>query len=334
MNKRNAIILALFLVLVGLEVVVMLPKDVNLAADGSTPQAPGGAHEPGQVMRDVFLVEAKASGKEWELRAKRAVRDDQDSPLMIETVNVKFFAPNGAFYTVTGKRGKVTPNKNNMRITGDVVTRSSNGYEFHTESAVYDAKAKRLLSPEKVEMTGPPDANGGSLSLTGSEMMVDVPSDEMRIGRDVQARKKIKGDRLVTIASRRAFFSGRSNQARFAGDVVIDVDTLRITGPEARFLYKPGTDFIQSMLVEGGAKVTDVDKMATADRVSVHFDSEKIVFQGSPKLVQNGDELDGEEIVFLDGGRKVQVNNVRAKIDEATANGTGPLPSLSPKERR
>jgi LPS export ABC transporter protein LptC len=314
-NKRNAIILGLLLALVGIEIVVVAPKDAS-PNDESVPVT---ATEPGagQVMQDVHLVEAKPEGKEWELWAKRALRATDESTWTIENVSVKFFAANGVFYTVTGKRGKVTPNKNDIRIAGNVVTRSSNGYEFRTESAFYDSKNKRLLSPEKVAMTGPKDENGGALDLTGADMLVDVPTSDMRIGRDVHAKRKIKGDRLATIASRRAFFSGKSNQARFAGDVVIDVETLRITGPEARFHYRPGSDFIESMSVDGGARVTDIDKMATSDQVNVYFDSEKIVFLGSPKLVQNGDELSGEEIVFLNGGRKVQVNNAHAKVDES-----------------
>lgn len=326
MNKRNAIILGLLLVLVGLEIVILAPKDLTDSGAAPTTEA-GVAPKPsgaGQVMQDVHLVEAKPEGKEWELWAKRALRTGEEEAWTIEDVNIRFFAQNGVFYVVTGKRGKVTPNKNDIRISGDVVTRSSNGYEFRTESAFYDSKNKRLLSPGAVEMTGPPDDNGGPLHLTGSEMVVDVASNEMRIGKDVRARKKIKGERNAAIASRRAFFSGRSNLARFTGDVVIDVETLRITGPEAKFLYQPGTDFIQSMQVDGGVKVTDLDKMATSDQVSVHFDSEKIVFRGSPKLVQNGDELAGEEIVFLERGRKVQVNNVRATIDESRlSNGGG-----------
>ena len=324
-NKRNAIILGLLLALVGIEILVIAPKDASPPPEPKLvgPPKPGEVGA-GQIMRDVHSVEAKAGGKEWELWAKRAMRAADDSDLTIEDVRVKFFAKNGMYFTVTGKKGRVTPNKDEIRIAGDVVTRSSNGYEFRADSAIYDSKQKMLRSPGAVRMTGPKDPDGGALSLTGREMIVDVASGEMRIDRDVRARKKIShaggGDRVANIASRRATFSGENNQAKFIDDVVIDVGTLRITGPEARFHYKPGTDFVESMEVKGGARVTDVDKIATSDQVSVQFDSEKIVFSGAPKLMQNGDELAGEEIVFLEGGKKVQVNNARAKIDDQRAN--------------
>ena len=65
----------------------------------------------------------------------------------------------------------------------------------------------------------------------------------------------------------------------------------------------------------GGVRVTDSEKYATADRVSVYFNEDKYVFNGSPRVVQSGDELVGEEITFLNNGKKVQVSNARVKLD-------------------
>ena len=70
------------------------------------------------------------------------------------------------------------------------------------------------------------------------------------------------------------------------------------------------------MIFSGGAKVSDADKWATAQNVRVDFESNRFVFRGNPRVMQSGDELRGEEIVFLDGGRRVQVKSARARVDE------------------
>jgi lipopolysaccharide export system protein LptA len=49
--------------------------------------------------------------------------------------------------------------------------------------------------------------------------------------------------------------------------------------------------------------------------VDVYFKDDKVVFNGAPRVVQNGDELVGDQIVFLEGGKKVQVSNAKAQID-------------------
>ena len=120
----------------------------------------------------------------------------------------------------------------------------------------------------------------------------------------------------MTIESDRAEFSGQSHKARFLGNVIIDLGTLRVTGPEAEFAFGGESEEVKSVLIKGGVKVSDVDKWATSQQVAVHFDENRYVFKGSPRLVQNRDELRGEEIVFLDGGKIVKVYNAKAKVDK------------------
>ncbi len=321
MNKRNGIILALLFIIIVVEIIVVAPKELGLKPGEDTSAAaatplPGGS---GQIMRDVHLVEAKAKGKEWELWADRALRPKENEKWVIEKVRVKFFANNGVTYTVTGKTGEVVPNKNDIKIEGDVQTVSSNGYVFNTPSAFYESKTRHLTSPQEVEMIGPKDKDGFQLHLTGAEMNADFGSNEININRNVHAKKRImvgdKGERLATIQSQRALFSGKTKSAQFFGNVVIDFDTMQLTGPEARFSYDPKSENLDSMQVVGGARVTDTDKFATADAVDLRFKDNRVVFDGSPRVVQNGEELVGDQIVLLDGGRRVQVSNAKAQID-------------------
>jgi LPS export ABC transporter protein LptC len=329
MNKRNSIILGLLFVIIVIEILVLAPKELGLSISEeeqeSAPQVPKPQEgASGQIMQDVHLVEAKTSGKEWELWADKAMRPADNAEWTIEKVRVTFFANNGVTYQVTGKQGRVVPGKNDIRIAGNVVTRSSNGYNFKTESVLYDSKNRKLTSPGVVEMTGgagkPNAAAEGAnkkeaLYLTGENMIADLDTNEIAITKNVRARRRVKDDREAVIQSDRAVFSGRSNSAQFFGNVVIDVDTMRLTGPEAKFLFNPKTEAFESVEVGGGVKVTDTDRFATSSSVSVHFKEDRVVFSGAPRVVQNGDELVGDEIVFLEGGKKVQVSNAKAQID-------------------
>lgn len=317
MNKRNGIILGLLFVILVVEILIFAPKEIGLApADidvAAAPKLPEGGF--GQVGEDVHLVESGPEGKRSELWAKRALRTKDNGEWTLETVKVKFYAANGVLYTVTGQRGKAEPNTHAIQVTGNVVTKSSNGYTFKSESAFYDSKNRKLTSPKEVEMEGPDDENGGRLQLTGGELVADFGSNEIAIGNKVRAKKKLKEGKTAQIQSERAKFSGRTNLAQFYGAVVMDVDTMRITGPEAQFAYDRVSNNFDSVLVGGGVKVTDTDKFATSNSVSVFFKDDKVVFKGAPRVVQEGDELVGDEITFLEGGKRVQVSNARAQLD-------------------
>lgn len=344
LNSRNLIISALLFLIVVIELIVLIPHDVDspdkglvkVATKKITGSKTGLANQlskdipAGQVIRDAVMVEAKQDGKEIELWAARAMRPKDREEWTLDDVRVKFYATNGVSYTVTGKTGGVTTANYAMWIKGNVVTKSSNGYTFKSESVFYDPKIKRLTSPLQIQMEGPPDANGSRLYLDGEDMIADLLTNQLNVNRNVRARRKVQGEKTAQIQSNSAVFSGKSNLAAFKGNVIIDIESMRLTGPEARFAYDPLVHNLDSMTVAGGVRVTDADKSATSGSVSVFFKDDKYVFKGSPRVIQQQDELIGDEIVFLRGGKQVQVINAKAQVDASrTENVIG-----TPGERR
>lgn len=343
-NRRNLVISALLFLIIVIQLLVLMPRDIEVqdlrpeeikkSVKGSrsglakdfgnalTKDVPAG-----QVVRNAQMVEAKQDQKEIELWADRAVRPKDREEWTLDDVRVKFYATNGVTYTVTGQNGGVTTANYALWIKGNVITKSSNGYTFKSESVSYDPKIKRLISPSKIEMEGPPDANGSRLFLNGEDMVADLTTNELNVNRSVRAQRKVSApkdangseQKTAFIKSNSAFFSGKSNLAVFKGNVVIDVDTMRLSGPEAKFSYDPGVQNLDSMVVSGGVKVTDSDKSATSGSVAVYFKDDRYVFKGSPRVVQQQDELIGDEIVFLQGGKQVQVINARAQVDPSRA---------------
>ncbi len=324
MNRRNSFILGLLFVVLVVEILILAPKEVGVQPDDPPPVKMNAIEQVAEhTMQGVSSIGSKGDAKEWELVAARAVRMTENEDWIIEQVKVTFFGNNGVTYVVTGRRGDVDVKKNNMKISGDVVTNSSNGYTFKTEAVFYDSANRRLTTPHHVSMIGPAEEDGSRLELTGTDLLAEMNTNEISVSKNVHAKKSIRDGKVANIVSQRGLFSGKTNSARFIGDVVIDIETLRITGPEARFVYKEDGNTIDSMTVDGGVKVTDVDKWATSKKVSVHFEEDKFVFNGDPRVVQDGDEMLGEEIVFLKGGKEVQVSNARATIEPETAQKAG-----------
>ena len=317
--KIGKFLLGLLFVLLVVEIIVIAPKDV----DQPPPDEPGETSPQGpdtgveQLMRGAHLVETREGEKEWELWAETATSYKEKAQWALQTVKTRFFGKDGVHFTVTGERGTVQVQTKDMIVKGSVRIRSSNGYVFKTEEVEYKSEERRLVAPQAVTMWGPKDGDGHSLFLRGQSLEADLNNALMTVHRDVKGEKAFRNDKRLLIRSQRADFSGKSNLARFSGEVVMDFETMRITGPEAVFEYGAEANMVRSVQVSGGVRVSDLDKWATSQRVSVNFDKDKYVFRGNPKVVQNNDELQGEEIVFLDGGRKVEVLKARAKVDKS-----------------
>ena len=319
---RNRIIqtgLSLALLVLLIQVVLIAPSQIR---DAETKAAlmPAPDLRPGneidQSMKGMHMIETQEGRKEWELWADEAVSIKAREQLQLDVVRAVFFSDSGVTFKVTGRKGTVHIKSKDLKVTGDVVIRSSNGYVFRTPAMEYASGSRLLTSESKVEMVGPRDAKGISLKLTGLGMKASSEDSTMEVLSDVRAEKILEDGRKAYIRSHRSLFSGRNRTARFSGDVVLDMDSMRITGPQAEFQYDSVSQMVKSVVFSGGARVSDADKWATASNVRVDFETNKFVFRGNPRVVQNNDELRGQEIIFHNGGKRVQVKGARAKVDE------------------
>jgi LPS export ABC transporter protein LptC/lipopolysaccharide transport protein LptA len=328
-NRILQIALSLAFLVLLIQIVLIAPSQIRdkdeaailpVATQGSPAKllepASGGENGVDQSMKGMHMTETEEGAKDWELWADRAISMKAKDLLELEKVKTIFFSDNGVTFTVTGKKGQVFAKEKNLWVEGNVITRSSNGYVFRTERVAYDSKARQLHAPGHVEMLGPKDGDGLSLKLTGIGMNASLERSSMEVLRDVKAEKMLDKGRKAFIRSHRARFSGKDRTAIFQGDVILDMDSMRITGPAAEFEWDGKAQAVKTVNFSGGARVSDADKWATAENVRVDFEKNRFVFRGNPRVVQNNDELRGEEIVFFDGGKRVQVRRARAKMDE------------------
>lgn len=320
--KNRLIQIALSLALFGLlvQIVLIAPSQIrdseHQAAILPTPDLKPHEDNVDQSIKGMHMIETLEGRKEWELWAQNALSVKVKETLSLTEVRAIFFSDSGVTFTVTGNNGTVQTKAKNLRVDGNVVTKTSNGYIFRTESMEYESRNRLLRAPGHVEMFGPRDAGGHALHLTGMGMKASLLASSMEILSDVRAEKGLDKGRKAYIKSHKSVFSARDKTARFFEDVVLDVDAMRITGPQAQFNYDANSDLVKSVYVSGGTRVSDSEKWATAQNVNVDFETNKFVFRGDPRVVQNNDELRGEQIVFLDGGKQVQVQRARAKVDE------------------
>lgn len=261
-----------------------------------------------QVLRGSHLIEAKGEKKMWELDADVARKKMQSDDLTLDAVKVKFYGENGVYYNATGEKGFVGDNQKKLEISGDTVTTSSNGYVLNTEVIYYRTDNRTIEGPEEVSLVGPPDAkgDGGPLHMRADHFDADLKTNIINLKDNVQGRKKMSGGRNMKIRSVEALFSGASNFVLFKKDVVIDVDTMTITGPRAKFIYK--NNQLYSMFIDGGVKVKDIGRWGLAGEAEVFFQEDKYIFRDSPKVVEGENQLVGDEIIAYDGGDRIVVN--------------------------
>jgi LPS export ABC transporter protein LptC len=264
-----------------------------------------------QKMLGVHYVENSTNQKGWELFATEA-SGTTDSQWILKKVKVQFFSNDNSSFIVTGDVGEVDGTSKDMLVRGHVTTTSSNGYSFKTDTLRYVAQFKQMTSSDQVEMLGPADTKGAGFKLNGVGLLVDIVRNKMTILDQVHAEKKIdlKNFNLTSLT---AEFSNKSQEALFSGKVKMNLGPTKIEAPHAYFTYSNKTKSLEKIVLKKDVKLVELDKKAQCEELEINVIEDKMTLRGQPKVQQGEDEIVGEEIVFLDGGKKVKINKVDIK---------------------
>lgn len=280
-----------------------------------TGSAPAAGLAGDQRMSEIHMLETREGRKDWELWSDQARSLPEEQLVVLNGVKSVFHGAESVTYQVTGEKGVIEVPSKNLAVSGHVRTRASNGYTFYTDDMQYSSENRVLSTKSPVRVEGPPSEGRRALRLTGRGLRTILDESRVEVLHEVRAEKILEKGQRAVIRSDRARFDGDKSTASFLGEVILDVDDMRITGPKADFLYDPTGDILKSVVFSGGARVSDPTKWATSQEVKVDFRQNKYVFSGNPRVVQNSDELRGKQIIFHDGGKRIQVIGARAKID-------------------
>lgn len=309
------LLISLLVGVVVFEFVVLFPKDLADQSNVKLYRRTEDVQQFDQIAQDLHLMEVNSEKVEWELWSSRADKRTGQDIWGLNDVNAKFFGKKENVFTVHGQNGSVSESRNQMQISGEVETISTEGYKFKTESILYDPVAHALYSPGEVEMEGPADKDGQGLRLRGSGLRAMINQRKTEIASNVYATKMVSAGKKVVIRSEQAEFSGEERVARFTGKVEINYGEMKIRGPYAEFQINPKSLGMDRLVMNKGAMLKDPDRTATAQKLVADFPTQKLTLDGNPRVVQGEDVLVGDQIIFLDAGDRVQVVNAKAKFD-------------------
>ena len=131
------------------------------------------------VLEDIHYVETKGKKKEWELRAKSGQHYLQDDYSTLNDLTVTFYAEDGRIITLKGDKGSMKA-RQEIKVWGDVVVTSSDGYRVATNSLRYDGAKQQITTEDPVML------EGKGVVVRGVGLVVDLKTKKISILRKVQ----------------------------------------------------------------------------------------------------------------------------------------------------
>ena len=313
MRKMRSVLFLLFLIFILVEIIFVFPQQIEkLDREATETTSVQNSERVEQKMDGVHLVETQKGSRDWELFAEKARGYQGEGDWFLKKVRVQFYNLEANDFTVTGNEGEIDGKTKNIKIKGNVVTKSANGYTFYTEEIFYNSQLRKIISPGKIKMLGPADDQGEGLKLDGYNMHILVDINEMKIFKDIVALKKMNSSQNLKIASEMATFSGKSKEAHFENNVMLNYGNMLIKGPDCFFIYSTNMKNLERINVKGGVELIDKKRRATSQDLVVDLYKTTLRLTGTPKIYQDQDEISGEEIMLLDGGKRIKINKVKA----------------------
>jgi LPS export ABC transporter protein LptC len=313
---RRWILFFLF-VLLGMEILTIAPKRLGNKEETKkekvVKQEPSSITTTAQVMRGVRLVETGKGGKEWELEANYAQGYKEKGAWKMQGVTTKYFGEGENIYKVTGDSGVIELESKDMEIMGNVLMETSEGYTMKTNSVKFNSKTRQLSTKDHVSIRGP--KKDGKFELEANGFSADMHTNVMDLQSDVKALREVTKDKDMNIKSATAQIQGKNGIARFKKDVEVDLEGVRMTGSIADFIYDQKTKTLKSLVMQNDVRVTDQEHFSSSDKAQVIFDKNEFILSGNPRVIQNDNELRGEEIHLLNGGKEVRVLRARARVE-------------------
>jgi len=200
-----------------------------------------------------------------------------------------------------------------MRIEGNVEIETSNGYIFSAPYVEYSAEKRLIECQGVVTVRGPYEGNKRTLFMRAVGMRIPVTERKMHLDRDVRGEKIFSEGKTLDFRSDSAVLSASSQEAVLKQNVKIDYPPMKMTSQNAIFAYNEKTQDFQYLELQGKVELTDEKRRVVSENLKVDIAKQEFLFSGQPRLYQGADELMGDQIIFMDNGKKVKVEKVKAK---------------------
>lgn len=309
------------LILVLFEILILFPKKTDQdiapsAAVAENTKAQDNAAAKNQVeqkMQGVHLVESQKGTRDWELFSKAAQSYQGRSEWDLEQVRILFYNNEVQDMEVRGDKGKIHYEKRDMKIEGHVEIETSNGYIFAAPYVEYRAHERLIVCQGVVQVKGPFENKKRSLFMQGTGMRIPVTERKMYLDQNVSGDKVFPEGKVLKFKSESAELSAASQTALLKSNVSIDYPPMKMKSRDAVFAYNDKTKQFEYLELQGQVELTDENRRAVSENLKVDFNLKQFTFSGQPRLYQGADELLGEQIIFMDNGKRVKVQKVRAK---------------------
>jgi len=263
----------------------------------------------GEEKRVIVLRDVKYSGErhgivDWEIKAQKAKKYIDTPVIEIEVIEGRYRPKADSFVNFNGNKGIIDTQEEKGTVD-EVVIDYKNTYRLKSKYMDFDFK-KGITTTE-----APIDIQGEKLSLKGIGLIARTDEETVRIKKDItgfvhtdKGRFKFQSDSFMYMLKENQFF--------LSGRVVMKSENLNLLCDKVTVKVKDNQ--IDMATAEGNVRLISKGSIAKADKAVYYFKDDIVTLTGSPKLVKDNSEMEGNVIKYDMKKGKFAVNMPKVRI--------------------
>ena len=284
------------------------------------PKASTKKETPKQILRGVHLVEAENGKKLWELWSNKIQGFKNGKDWVLKNLKIHFFSTKDTKFVLKGKKGFIenfNNKKRNILIEEQIKITKGKDYQFETEKIEYLSELQILKSLEHVRMKG----------LHKKEKKFDFQAKTMHIFLEknvVQLEGKVSGsyplkspaweETSLWIQSETLTLDHNKSQIKFENNVTLHIGKKKVQTSKVFLNYSSKTHEIHSLLLLGGVKVEEKDKIIQAESLKLEAKKDRLTFYGPAQINEKNNEFKAERIIVTEKGNHVKMMKAQLKF--------------------
>lgn len=296
------------------------PRPTNLASDSVVPLSrreglyKSTLTEANLGLLGVRFYESFEGKKRWKIESEFAELHRSENLAFMRGVNALFFVASSGNEVVTvSDFGRSFMDKHEIELYGNVAIRSKQGYEFTMEKLNYFSETHSFQTTDVVKMRGP-DVESPTMFLEGVGLNADLDEERFVLKKDIVASRQLRSSQWMYIKSQKGEFNTGTGQAKFQKRVRATMPDMVIQSEELELLLKKGDDDVID--VRQAVRINHKDKVAKADMAHIELGTDRIILKGRASVVNQGNELRGEQIIIHTDDDRIEVEQAQGRISQ------------------
>lgn len=268
------------------------------------------------TLKKVHLVESFQDGKEWELNADIAHSQKNGAAWLLSNVRVRFFEESTLGIHVTGDWALFTTSQRKLHIYGNVVAETENGYKIKTQDLFYTSNDRQLFSEGAVDIIRQSSRRTGATVIKGGYMRTSMKDSMFTLGNGVSAAQGRTLGGGLEVKSGEARLSKEKSSVEFYDKVHMSWGDSEFQGQSAELRYNSAEDELEEVLLVGQVQIISDTRFASCERARLSMREGITELSGRPKVIEAGNQVEGEKIILNHENNTVKVEQMRARFGE------------------